>query len=231
MTSFKGGVAAPWGTKDRNDGAFINCLQAKGVPANQIEFLTDAQADSDSVKQHFDDFLAKSNSDETLIFYFGSHGSYNAKTGAYSYITYDGHLPFQWAFDAIDSEFKGNKVMMFADCCYSGGIVDIAQKRKTSIKYACLSSAYSHNVAFSGWRFLDCILRGLSGAPVVDLNGDGVIELNELAEFSEKHMSFVAEGKPMFATTNGFDPRLILADDSSVKKSKAIGTYVEDWHD
>lgn len=52
MTSIEGGVAAPWGTKDRNDGAFINCLQAKGVPANQIEFLTDAQADTDSIKQH-----------------------------------------------------------------------------------------------------------------------------------------------------------------------------------
>ena len=96
---------------------------------------------------------------------------------------------------------------MFADCCYSGGIVELAQQRKTSIAYACLSSTYSHNVGFSGWRFLDCLLRGFSGAPVVDLDGDGHIELDELANFSEKHMAFVAEGKPMFATTNGFDPK------------------------
>ncbi|MDR3615502.1 MAG: hypothetical protein P4L53_18225 [Candidatus Obscuribacterales bacterium] len=118
---------------------------------------------------------------------------------------------------------------MFSDCCYSGGIVEIASKRTTPIQYACLSSAYSHNVAYSGWRFLDCILRGFSGASVVDLNGDGHIGLDELALFSEKHMAFVAEGKPMFATTNGFDPRMILSDVSSPNKNPKIGEYVEDF--
>jgi hypothetical protein len=55
------------------------------------------------------------------------------------------------------------------------------------------------------------MLRGFSGAPEVDLNGDGYIELEELARFSEAHMAFVAEGKPMFAITNNFNPRLILS--------------------
>ena len=235
MTEFKGGVAAPWGSKGRLDEPWLECLKEKGVPASQIEFLTDAGADSDSVRKHLDDFLARSKPDELLIFYFGSHGSYNAKTNTYSYVTYDGHLPFQFAFDSIEHNFKGSKVLMFSDCCYSGGIVEIVRERNTPIQYACLSSAYSHNVAYSGWRFLDCILRGFSGASVVDLNADGHIGLDELALFSEKHMAFVAEGKPMFATTNGFDPHMILSEVTTPKKNSQIGEYVEDfrsnsWH-
>jgi len=235
MTEFKGGVAAPWGSKGRLDEPWLKCLKDKGVPESQIVFLTDATADSDSVREHFDSFLAQSKPDELLIFYFGSHGSYNAKADTYSYVTYDGHLFFQFAFDAIEHSFKGSRVLMFSDCCYSGGIVEIAKKRQTPIQYACLSSAYSHNVAYSGWRFLDCILRGFSGASVVDLNGDGHIGLDELALFSEKHMAFVAEGKPMFATTNGFDRQMILSDVGSANKSAETGEYVEDlrnnsWH-
>lgn len=231
MTEFKGGVAAPWGSKGRLDEPWLKCLKDRGVPATQIEFLTDANADSDSVCQHFDKFLAQSKPDEFLIFYFGSHGSYNAKAGTYSYVTYDGHLPFQFAFNAIERSFKGSRVLMFSDCCYSGGIVEIAKTRQSPIQYACLSSAYSHNVAYSGWRFLDCILRGFSGASVVDLNGDGHVCLDELALFTGKHMAFVAEGKPMFATTNGFDRSMILADVKAAKKNPEIGRYVEDYRD
>jgi hypothetical protein len=235
MTEFKGGVAAPWGSKGRLDEPWLKCLKDRGVPENQIVFLTDAKADSDSVRDQFDKFLAQSKPEELLIFYFGSHGSYNAKADTYSYVSYDGHLPFQFAFDTIEHGFKGSRVLMFSDCCYSGGIVEIASKRQTPIQYACLSSAYSHNVAYSGWRFLDCILRGFSGASAVDLNGDCHVGLDELALFSEKHMAFVAEGKPMFATTNGFDPHMILSDVSSAKKNSPVGEYVEDlrnntWH-
>jgi hypothetical protein len=230
MTKFKGGTTAPWGTKDRLDGALLDCLRDKGVANNNITFLTDEQADSDSIKQHFAALLSESSPNECLIFYFSSHGSYNAKSGHYSYLTYDGHLPFQWAFEAIEHNFKGARVLMFADCCYSGGIAELALQRKSPIKYACLSSTYSHNVGFSGWRFFDCVLRGFSGAPVVDLDGDGFIELDELARFSEEHMAFVAEGKPMFATTNDFNRRWIIADATGKKKSPEIGNYVEAWH-
>jgi len=117
--------------------------------------------------------------------------------------------------------------VMFADCCYSGGIVELAPKRRTAIAYACLSSTYSHNVGRSGWRFMESVMRGFGGSPVVDLNGDGRINLDELARFAEKHMAFVAEGKPMFITTNGFNPRLVLADATGKKKDPQIGQYVE----
>jgi hypothetical protein len=229
LTRFKGGDVAPWGSKDRLDGEMVRVFKSRGVPESQIVFLSDEQANSQNIKKKFDEFLNQSAKGELLIFYFSSHGRYNAKTGAFAYSTYDGHLPFEWAFDSIERSFNGSHVLMLADCCYSGGIVEMAPKRSSAIAYACLSSTYSHNVGYSGWRFFDCMLRALEGSPVVDLNGNGHIDLEELARFSEKHMAFVAEGKPMFVTTNGFNPRLILAEVTGKKKQPEIGRYVEAW--
>ncbi|MGC9967243.1 MAG: caspase family protein [Syntrophobacteraceae bacterium] len=227
LTRFKGGDVAPWGNEKRLDNDFVALFERRGVPKNQIVFLSDEQAESEKIKKEFDNFLAKSSQGELLIFYFSSHGGYNSKTGAFTYSAYDGKLPFQWAFDSIEHSFKGSHVLMFADCCYSGGIVEMAPKHRSAIAYACLSSTYSHNVGFSGWRFFDCVMRGFGGSPVVDLNGDGRIDLDELARFTEKHMAFVAEGKPMFTTTNGFNSKLILADATGKKKDPQIGQYVE----
>lgn len=162
-----------------------------------------------------------------LLFYFGSHGTYDAERGTYAFSTYDGHLPFTWAFESIERYFKGPQVLMFADCCHSGGIVDIARQLASNHAYACLSSTFSHNYAWSGWRFIGCLMRGLEGDPVVDLNGDGKIELEELARYTEKHMAFVAEGRPMFVATNGFNPGLVLAETDGKKSSPEIGNYIE----
>jgi hypothetical protein len=230
MVRFKGGKLAPWSGQERLDTPFIDLFKRRGVPEDQILFLTDEQATNESISREFNDFLDKSGRDEFLIFYFGSHGAYNAETGKFSYLSYDGRLPFDWAFDAIENRFKGSKVMMFADCCYSGGIVDLATKRRSAKAYACLSSTFCHNVGYSGWRFLDCLIRGFGGTPGVDLDDDGNIDLAELVLFSEKHMAFVAEGRPSFTTTNGFNPKLIISKVTAEKKSPPVGDYVEAFY-
>jgi hypothetical protein len=40
----------------------------------------------------------------------------------------------------------------------------------------------------------------------------------------------VAEGRPMFTTTNGFNAKLVLADAKGKKKDRQIGQYVEAWY-
>jgi hypothetical protein len=104
----------------------VRLLKTRGIPEDQIVFLKDEQATKQNIEGKFNEFLRKSSSEEFLIFYFGSHGKYDPVTGAFKFVTFDEKLPFEWAFDSIERYFKGSQVLMFADCCYSGGIVEIA---------------------------------------------------------------------------------------------------------
>jgi hypothetical protein len=231
MTRFKGDVAAPWGTKDRLDHDLIRLFRARGVPPDHIVMLTDERAETREVKRAFTEFLASSRPADTLIFDFSSHGGYDPKTDAYVYSTYDGELPFEWFFDAIEGGFHGARVLMLADCCYSGGIVEIARRRHPRIALACLATTRAHDVGYSGWRFFDCLIRGFGGNPVVDLNGDGQVDLDELARFTRRHLEFVAEEQPQFSVSGGFDPRFVLAVDRGPRKPVPIGEYVKALHE
>lgn len=227
LARFEGETTPSFSTDDRLDGRLAEVFKARGVPKDHIVMLLDDRATSENIKFRFTNFLHDSKPDELLIFYFGSHGSYSAKTGKYFFSTFDGSLPFDWAFDAIEHDFEGSRAIMFADCCYSGGIGEIAAKRDTHIAYACISSAFCHNVAYSGWRFIDCMLRGFSGAPVVDPDGTGHVDLSDLARYMAGHMAFVAEGKSSFVTTGDFDRHLVLANTAGKKSDTRVGEYVE----
>ncbi|MBI4860860.1 MAG: caspase family protein [Candidatus Riflebacteria bacterium] len=230
LTIFQGQSQPSFSTHDRLDGELVSLLRRAGVPADQVVFIKDERATTAAVRGSFQQFLKKSRPGELLLFYFSSHGRYTASTGSFRYVTYDSELPFDWAFDAIDQGFRGSRVLMLADSCYSGGIVELATSRRSRVAYACLSSAYSHNIAFSGWRFVGCLLRGFGGDPVVDSNGDGIVDLKELADFTERHMAFVAEGRPMFVATGGFEPRLKLSTATGRRRPPPIGQYVEHSH-
>lgn len=226
LATFQGEKSPSFSTDDRLDGKLAELFRARGVPARNMLVLLDKYATTQNIEAQFKSFLSESQPDELLIFYFGSHGDYDAKTGDHYFITYDGRLNFNWAFDAIEKGFKGSRALMFADCCYSGGIGDIAPHRDRRVSYVCISSAFCHNIAYSGWRFIDCMMRGFGGSPVVDLDGNGKIELQELANFMARHMAFVAEGKVGAVSTGSFNPHMVIST-CGPKGDRRIGTYVE----
>lgn len=227
LAQFSGDKLDSFSTDDRLDGSLVQLLIQRGIPKDQIVFLSDKRATTQNIKREFTSFLRKSKEGEMLFFYFGSHGGYDPNTGVCEFFTFDDELPFQWVFDAIDRDFKGTRAFLTADCCHSGGIVELAQRRTSRVAYACLSSTYTHQTAWSGWRFVFCLLRGFSGDPVVDLNNDGHVDVAEFANYTERYMSFAAEGKPMFCTTHGFNPQMILADTHGKKADSHIGDLVE----
>jgi hypothetical protein len=227
LAKFKGEKKPSFTTNDRLDGHFVELLKKRGVPAAHVVFLQDQNATAKNIKKEFTDFLRKSQAGETLFFYYGSHGAFDPKSGVHSYVAFDDWLPMTWAFDAIEKDFKGGKALMFADCCFSGGLIELAKKRKTAIAYGCLSSTYCHQTASSGWRFIQCLMRGLEGSPVVARTPDAEIDLEGLAHYTERYMAFCAEGKPMFTTTNGLNPRLHLAKVSGKKADPHIGKLLE----
>lgn len=226
LARFSGDRLPSFSPQDRLDDGFVDLFKNRGVPASQILFLKDEQATTKNIKSQFEDFLRHSKPDETLFFYFGSHGDYDPETAQYDYCTFNGTLSFDWTFNSIEHNFKGSHAILTTDCCHSGGIVELLGKRNPKIAYACLSSTYAHQTAWSGWRFMQCLHRGFAGNPVVDLDGDGQVRLDELAAYSAKYMSFAAEGKPTFATTRGFGPKLCLSAVHGKKKPR-VGELLE----
>src|SRR5262249_10136987 len=110
--------------------------------------------------------------------------------------------------------------------CCSGGLLVEARKRKSPLAYACLTSVFAHNGSTGAWTFTKGLIKGFRGDPMVDLDGDGVVTLDELHRSVEAEMAFVEEKKPAYQTFNGFDGSLQLA--AAGKKSHPdVGKFVE----
>lgn len=214
-------------TSDRLDDPLVALFRQRGVPASNILYLKDNQATKEEVTKQFPSFLAQSRPDETLIFYYSSHGGYDPRTGVHTFTTFDGSIPIGWFVGKMEREFRGAHALLFSDCCYSGGLVELADGRpagRTAI--GALSTTGSHNLGYSGWRFTDVLMRAWSGDRAIDADESGAISFLELCTFAERYMAFVAEGKPLFAMTGGFPPDLVL---STVKEptKPGIGALVE----
>ena len=212
---------------DRTDAKFIATLKKLGIPKANIVFLKDDEATTEAVKAALVKHLEESNDGDTLIFYYGSHGHYDPKAKTHGVSSYDGHIEVPWFFETIENEFYGDKVFVFSDTCYSGGFVEEAARRRSNISYGAISSTYSQQVGWSGWRFVNCLIRGFSGDPLVDINQDGYIDFDDLYRFAERYMSFCAEGKPMSTTTGVFSPKCVLAEAAGEKSHEILGSLVE----
>lgn len=218
--------ATSFTTYDRNDRELAAELEARGVPKANITLLLDGDATTAAVPAAFDRVLAASQAGETLFFYYGSHGGYDGDTGEHTYSAFDGSLPVQPFVDAIRTKFRGERVLAFSDACYSGGLVErLKASARADLATWSLSSTGPHNVASSGWRFIDVMLRALRGAPEVDLDHDGTITWGDLASFATTHMMFVASGKPDAATTGRASDDLVLSRGVRSKSDPRIGAY------
>jgi hypothetical protein len=219
--------------KDRRDPQLVAALKARGVPDAQVTYLQDAQATKSHVAREFEDLLRKSRKGDFLIFYYDGHGYWNAKTGEHYFGLYDSGAADNtgWSmtsiFDAIEQNFQGSSALLTADCCLSGGMAVEARKRqKGPVAYACLTSAFTHNASSGAWTYTDCLLKGFRGDPVVDLNGDGVVTMHELALYTELEMAFLEEQKSVFETTGTFNAQMKL-EKASGKHDPEIGRHVE----
>ena len=79
--------------------------------------------------------------------------------------------------------FRGERVLLFADCCYSGGLEDVAQSlHADGLAAAALTSAsrWSASPTSTGnWTFTQVLIDLLAGDPLADRDGDGAIRFAE----------------------------------------------------
>jgi hypothetical protein len=219
--------ATSFSIPDRLDDPLVELFKDRGVPEKQILYLKDDEATKAAITMQFPAFLAESTEDETLIFYYSSHGGYNPKTGAHTFSAFDGSMPIGWFVGKMEAKFQGMQALLFSDCCFSGGLVQLAETRtETDISFGALSTTGSCNLGYSGWRFTDLLIRAWSGDVAMDFNETGTVSFAELCVFAERYMAFVAEGKPLYASTGRFNGGLILSKTDRPAKH-GIGALVE----
>jgi hypothetical protein len=221
--------------KDRRDQQLVEFFRDAGVPDERIVYLCDAEATKSRIQKSFRELLDETGEGDLLVFYFAGHGYRDMDTGQTWFANYDAGekdssaWPVAGIFKTIEDHFSGSRALLVADCCHSGALYDQALKhRDSNIKYAVLTSSYAHNTSTGDWTFSNCLLAGLRGEAEVDLNDDKIIELDELAHYTELELAFIEGQKAMFTTNSSFprDAHLSRVEDSI---KPGVGQRIEAW--
>lgn len=177
---------SPFSSKNRKDEELYNLLLSKGVNKANTVFLKDGEATLDNMSKKMKELLAKTTAGSTLIFYYAGHGV-RAGNNPVCFANYDYNSSSGNGFKAssvseqINSLFKGKQVLLLADCCFSGALIDEGKKISSSGKsVTAFTSSTSSNISTANWTFTQTIIDCLSGVAVCDRNTDGKITLGEV---------------------------------------------------
>jgi hypothetical protein len=208
--------------KDRQDTHLIQTFRDREVPDDHIAFLKDEEAVLANIRKEFKELLAKTEEGDFLIFFYEGHGGGSPVVFGDNN---DNDLPATEIFETIEKHFHGSGVLLLCDCCCSGGLAVEARRRDTKLTCACLTSTYALNPS-GGWTFCQALAAGFRGDPMVDLDGDGTITLDEIQLYVEMACAYAEGCKAVYETFNDFDDSLQIA--SEVEKSNPrLGTFVE----
>jgi hypothetical protein len=201
---------------ERRDAQLVKLLGERGVPVQQICYLQDRKATTAAIDASLPRHLAAAPPGSTLILYYCGHGALS-DGGAVSFASYDANDDQNpgWPVDAIpaaiEDHFHGTSAILLADCCYSGRLADAVAAHARRVAYATLGSSLASELSTGNWTFSEAILAALRGEAFVDGDSSTTITLAELAVHIQADLAFAEEQVATFATTRGFDPRLVLA--------------------
>jgi hypothetical protein len=205
-------------TEGRRDVELVGALRAAGVADDRIVFLKDGECTLARLERELHALLGKTHEGDLVVFYYTGHGS-QEDDGSADFAPYDGDVeapatlwPVAKIVDAIAREGKHDRALLLGDCCYSGALVDEAQRRADGrVSFAALTSTLRTSESTGRWTFTECLLDGLQGRARIDADGDAEVELDELARYSEETLAFEDDQLTAFATTGRFDPHARLA--------------------
>lgn len=215
--------------KHRKDQELRDLLVNRGVPEKNISLLLDKEATLPNIRAAIDATMQRAGKGSTLIVYYAGHGM-PCGTGNYCFANYEIDTRKAgvtgWNLkdlgETLAKGFKGNRVILWADCCYSGGLEVVVERlAKEKIDAVNLTSASSANASTSNWTFTQSIIDGLRGEPLVDGNSDGTITLGEMAAEVCEAMQHM-EGQKHGFTAKGVDGNLVMAK-ATGSRPKATG--------
>lgn len=223
----------PDAEKNRADVQLVEFFKKRGVPKEQIVYLKDEKATLKNIRQRLAEFVVKPGEEDLLLVYFAGHGHWEVEKNRYYFVNYEAHKqdcsdhwPVASLCSTLENKFEGGRLLLLADCCHSGGLALEVRKREWECPMACLTSTFAHNLSTGSWTFTESVLKAFHGNPMLDLDGDGQVDLDELARYVERTMAFFHGQRPVFLTRQDFNPRMVLAKTAGKRDAKA-GQHVE----
>jgi hypothetical protein len=225
--------------ENRRDAQLAKFFKTQGVPDEQMVYLKDRQATTRQVRTAFKDLLSQAREGDMLFVYYTGHGYKSDDERTTFFATYDaGEKVPGWATSSIVGDieryFKGSEAILAADCCYSGSLAQQVRNLNSRISYACLASSSANQLSTGNWTFTEMLLAGFKGEAYADINQDGEITLQELAEDIRGDMAFAEDQKSAFVATGVFTNQTVLAK-AEKKSSREVSKRVEvksegDWY-
>lgn len=225
--------------EDRKDKELFDTLGKLGVPAGQRTLLLDQQATASAFADAVRSVVAKAPAGSTIILYYAGHGVKDN----------DGNIIFASAdinLGKLDTTglhlseipgmlkgFKGKRVLLLADCCYSGGLAGVADdlSRTKGLQVLALTSAEASNISTANWTYSQTLIDALSGRPLLDRDDNGSLTLGELASEVKEGMR-CREGQRSGWVTHGVPEDVVVARSGKEpeKLDKGEGDYERrDW--
>ena len=192
--------------ENRRDQGLYDQLKAMGVPEANMTLLLDEKATNANIINALKKASSDAAEETTFIFYYAGHG-YPGSQGIYFASVDAGNGPEGFLVsninDILGKTFKGKNVLLFADCCYSGGLSDVAlELSKSGFKAGSLTSASIANTSTSNWTFTCSLIDALNGRGLLDRNNDGIVSISEagsdvkdlMNQFEQQHHGFALNG-------------------------------------
>ncbi len=202
--------------RHRKDQELRDLLIKRGTPAENVTLLLGKDATLPMIRKAITHTLNNTSQDATLIIYYQGHGWNQGDD--YYFANYDVQSHSKdtaWSINelaaTVTAKFKGQRAFFWADCCFSGGL-EVVVNKLASRKVACfsLTSASAENDSTANWTFTQSLLDGLSGAPLIDTNGDGLITLGELRTEVRNAMNHM-EGQKHGFNVHALEDNFVLA--------------------
>lgn len=218
----------PFPAAGRQDAVLVARFRARGVPDDQIVFVTDQGATRDALVGALAAMVARTRPGDLVWFYYAGHGTRDAAGTMYfvPHDTRDDLAATAWSLPAvlatIEARHRG-PVLLTADCCHSGAAVDAVRSPRAT-PCAALASSLSSEESTGTWAFTECLIAGLAGEVP---SPTGALTLRALADFTITRMANEEEQLATFATSAGFPATLTLGASASAPRDPRIGAYVE----
>ena len=199
VLSFAEPGVAGWSAKNRKDLELYQLLRSRGVPTDNLELLLDDKATHANVAAALKRVAKRAPAGSTLLFYYAGHGTRD-KSGKPYFLAYDTQsrdmpntgIAVSGVADTLTEHFSGKRVVLMADCCYSGTLRDVADTvaQKKKIEAVSITSADASNLSTSNWTFTQTVIDGLRGDGLMDRDRNGTVNLAELGGSVADEMKF-----------------------------------------